>query len=112
MFSLFSPWLYKSPNKFYSFTVQIPSLEDFDTFKVRACGFYCPQDCHRGFPTVLLREHTQCLNNSRVLGNYSNEQVKEAEKQLQVSKIKVKLKDAIKSLWQDSLFCHYFLDVN
>ena len=70
------------------FSVQIPSLKDFDTFKLRACGFYCPQDCELGFPAVLLKEYAQCLKKSRTQGNYSDEQVKEAEEQLQVIKIK------------------------
>ena len=72
----------------YLFSVQIPSLKDFGTFKLRACGFYCPQDCDLGFPTVLLKEYTQCLNDSRIQRNYSDEQVKEAEEQLQVMKSK------------------------
>ena len=72
----------------YLFSVQIPSLKDFDTFKLRACGFYCPKDCDLGFPTVLLEEYAQCLNKSRNQRNYTDEQVKEAEEQLQVMKSK------------------------
>ena len=69
---------------FYFILATVPSLELFDEFNLKACGYYCHHECALGFPTVLLKEYIKCRNNTRKELGYSEEGRKHVEEQLQV----------------------------
>ena len=45
---------------------ELPSLNVFDEFALKACGFYCKASCYRGlgFPSVILDQWGFCLSRS------------------------------------------------
>ena len=42
---------------------KIPSLHTFDEFMFKLCGGTCWQECHHGFPLVVMERLKMCIEN-------------------------------------------------